>query len=106
MEKFSEMKKWPMSISAFELLASILDQKEFEISAKFVELTWNRLVARLLLCYFEGQSHFWRKSAQFLLCGFITKVIKTKNLESSLTQRINHVFSDLLRSKSAQRCVL
>ena len=89
-----------MTISALKLLTTILDQIAFEISDTFVELMWNRIVARLLLCNSEGQSHFWKKSAQNLLSSYIIRVIKTKNLETSLTQRINHVISDLLHSKS------
>ena len=74
------MKKWPMSIPTFELLAIIHDQKVVEIETKFVELTWNCIVARMLLCSKDGQSHFWRKSAGVLLSTFIIKIIKTKVL--------------------------
>ena len=99
-EKFSNLKKWPMSIPTFELLANIHDQKVVEINTKFVESTWHRIVARMLLCSNDRQSHFWRKSAGILLSSFIIKLIETKNLESSLTQRVNQVFSDLLRANS------
>ena len=77
-EKFSNMKKWPMSIPTFELLATVHDQKVVEINTKFVELTWHRILARMLLCSNDGQSYFWRKSAGVLLSTFIIKVIKTK----------------------------
>jgi len=103
-EKFTNMKKWPMSIPTFELLATVHDQKVVEINTKFVELTWHRILARILLCSNDGQSYFWRKSAGVLLSAFIIKVIKTKDLESSLTQRVNQVFSDLLRANS-ELCV-
>ena len=72
------MKKWPMSIPTFELLETVHDQKVVEINTKFVELTWHRILARMLLCSNDGQSYFWRKSAGFLLSTFIIKVIKTK----------------------------
>ena len=77
-EKFSNMKKWPMSIPTFELLATVHDQKVVEINTKFVELTWHRILARIILCSNDGQSYFWRKSAGVLLSTFIIKVIKTK----------------------------
>ena len=65
-----------------------------------MELTWHRIIARTLLCNNEGQSHFWRKSAEELLATFIIKVMKSKNTELSLSKRVNQVFSDLLKTKS------
>ena len=67
-----------MSIPTFELLATVHDQKVVEINTKFVELTWHRILARIILCSNDGQSYFWRKSAGVLLSTFIIKVIKTK----------------------------
>ena len=78
------MKKWPMSIPTFELLATVHDQKVVEINTKFVELTWHRILARMLLCSNNGQSYFWQKSAGVLLSTFIIKVIKTKVFTDSL----------------------
>ena len=78
------MKKWPMSIPTFELLATVHDQKVVEINTKFVELTWHRILARMLLCSNDGQSYFWQKSAGVLLSTFIIKVIKTKVFTDSL----------------------
>ena len=73
-----------MSIPTFELLATVHDQKVVEINTKFVELTWHRILARMLLCSNDGQSYFWRKSAGVLLSTFIIKVIKTKVFTDSL----------------------
>ena len=109
-EKFTNMKKWPMSIPTFELLATVHDQKVVEIDTKFVELTWHRILARMLLCSNDGQSYFWKKSAGVLLSTFIIKVIKTKVFKDFLglnyMQTINlHYLLDTLLVYVWQFCL-
>ena len=86
-----------MSIPTFELLATVHDQKVVEINTKFVELTWHRILARMLLCSNNGQSYFWQKSAGVLLSTFIIKVIKTKVFTDSLGLNYVNQFALLLR---------
>ena len=97
--ELQNLTKWTLSIYLFELLTKLLELKSTILpSQELIELVWNKLIARLLLCQHDDQSYFWIKQAKNLISSFLTKVIQFDTKDET-RERISKVTQDLLKAK-------